>query len=78
MPEPTIPTLLDALVLALREAIAPALAAGVAFDAGIATGPRCEAYGAGHTAGRADLARDVAALLDAAMPPAGGEESGHG
>ena len=94
MPAPTIPTPLDALLLALREAIAPALADGArvaAEDAAHAEefgdddppdyGGNCDdAFAAGHEAGRAAMAADVAALIEAAARPGAedGEEVGHG
>ena len=85
---------LDALLLALREAIAPALAAAeriAAEDAAVAElfgdddlpdyGGNCDdAFAAGHEAGRAAMAADVAALIEAAARPGAedGEEVGHG
>ena len=85
MPAPTIPTPLDALLLALREAIAPALAAALT---GCDPGPLTPSEGAaydrgvedGRVRGRAAMAADVAALLDAAARPGAedSEEVGHG
>jgi len=91
MTAPTIPTPLDALLLALREAIAPALAAAAAAtlaeqersDDDFAAsrdfgGNQDDAYAAGEragmVAGRAAMAEDVLALIEAAASAQGGEE----
>jgi len=77
MPAPTIPAPLDALLLALREAIAPALAGrepvtnpcGWPADDWIMDTSEDTKHAAVEAwrKGRAALAADVAALLDAAL-----------